>query len=77
MASVLSFSTIAGGVFIEDNGTDSFKPSDRCFRFDSEGNSEWATFAALTCNDPSPRFYSHVYNRADFEIRYYTAPSGV
>lgn len=66
MASVLKFSTLAGGVFIEDNGTDERKPSDRCFRFDSAGNAEWASLAALTCNDPNPRFYGHVYNYRDF-----------
>ena len=68
MASVLSFATLANGVFIEDNGTDERKGSDRCFRFDSKGNSEWASLASLTCNDPSPRWFGHVYNYSDFVI---------
>ena len=35
---LVKFSTLANGVFIEDNGTDERKPSDRCFRFDANGN---------------------------------------
>jgi len=66
MAHVLSFSTLANGVFIEDNGTMERKPSDRCFRFDSEGNSECASLAALSCGDPSPRWFGHVYTAKDF-----------
>ncbi len=37
---LVKFSTLANGVFIEDNGTDERKPSDRCFRFDANGNAE-------------------------------------
>jgi hypothetical protein len=45
---LVKFSTLANGVFIEDNGTDERKPSDRCFRFDANGNAEYALFADLT-----------------------------
>ena len=33
---LVKFSTLANGVFIEDNGTDERKPSDRCFHFRCE-----------------------------------------
>ena len=68
MASVLSFSTLSGGVFIEDNGTGERKNDDRCFRFDSKGNAEFAYLVELASGDPSPRFYSHCYNYSDFVI---------
>ena len=45
---LVKFSTLANGVFIEDNGTDERKFSDRCFRFDANGNAEYALFADLT-----------------------------
>lgn len=63
---LVKFSTLAGGVFIEDNGTNERKPQDRCFRFDAAGNSEYATFADLTNGNPAPRWFGHVYKSADF-----------
>lgn len=51
--------SLAKGVFIEDNGTDERKPSDRCFRFDANGNAEYALFADLTGSNPAPRWFGH------------------
>lgn len=55
-----------GGVFIEDNGTDERKSSDRCFRFDANGNAEYTFFADLISNNPAPRWFGHVYKERDF-----------
>jgi hypothetical protein len=63
---LVKFSTLAGGVFIEDNGSDERRPSDRCFRFDANGNAEYATFAALTGSNPAPRWFGHVFKERDF-----------
>lgn len=63
---LVSFSTLAGGVFIEVTGADERRPSDRCFRFDTNGNAEYATFADLIGNNPAPRWFGHVYKEKDF-----------
>lgn len=63
---LVKFSTLAGGVFIEDTGADARKPSDRCFRFDENGNAEWASFADLTGRNPAPRWFGHAFKEKDF-----------
>lgn len=63
---LVSFSTLAGGVFIEVTGADERRPSDRCFRFDAKGNAEYATFADLIGNNPAPRWFGHVFKEKDF-----------
>lgn len=63
---LVKFSTLANGVFIEDNGTDGRKPSDRCFRFDANGNAEYALFADLTGSNPAPRWFGHQFRERDF-----------
>ena len=63
---IAKFSTLGGGVFIEENNLDCRLPTDRCFRFDGNGNSEFAYFAVLASNDPSPRWYGHQYKECDF-----------
>lgn len=63
---LLKFSTLAGGVFIEDTGAAERRASDRCFRFDAAGNAEYAFFATLTGNDPAPRWFGHVFKEKDF-----------
>lgn len=63
---LLKFSTLAGGVFIEDTGADERRDSDRCFRFDAKGNAEYALFADLIGNNPSPRWFGHIYKEKDF-----------
>lgn len=66
VAMLVKFSTLADGVFIEDNGTDERKPSDRCFRFDANGNAEYALFADLTGSNPAPRWFGHQFRERDF-----------
>ncbi len=66
MTKIIKFSTLAGGVFIEDNGTRERKGSDRCFRFDEKGNSEYAKFEDLTSGNPAPRWYGHQFKKFDF-----------
>lgn len=63
---VVKFSTLAGGVFIEDTGAEERNPSDRCFRFDENGNSEYALYADLTSSNPAPRWFGHCYKERDF-----------
>ncbi len=63
---LVSFSTLAGGVFIEVTGADERRPSDRCFRFDAKGNAEYATFADLIGSNPAPRWFGHVFKEKDF-----------
>ena len=58
--------TLANGVFIEDNGSEERKPSDRCFRFDANGNAEYALFADLTGSNPAPRWFGHQFRERDF-----------
>lgn len=63
---IVKFSTLAGGVFIEDTGASERKPTDRCFRFDADGNAEYALFADLTGSNPAPRWFGHVFKEKDF-----------
>lgn len=66
VAMLLKFSTLSGGVFIEDTGADERRPSDRCFRFDANGNAEYALFADLIGSNPAPRWFGHVFKEKDF-----------
>lgn len=63
---LVKFSTLAGGVFIEDTGADERSGSDRCFRFDANGNAEYALFADLTGSNPAPRWFGHCFKEKDF-----------
>jgi hypothetical protein len=63
---LVKFSTLAGGVFIEDTGADERQPSDRCFRFDAKGNAEYALLADLTGSNPVPRWFGHSFNASQF-----------
>lgn len=63
---LVKFSTLAGGVFIEDTGADERRSSDRCFRFDANGNAEYALFADLIGSNPAPRWFAHVFKEKDF-----------
>ncbi len=51
---------------LKNNGTDERKPSDRCFRFDANGNAEYALFADLTGSNPAPRWFGHQFRERDF-----------
>ena len=44
---VVKFSTLAGGVWIEQRDEAEYGPRTRCFRFDSNGNAEWASYTEL------------------------------
>lgn len=63
---LVKFSTLAGGVFIEVADRNEYRASDRCFRFDKDGNAEYATYGELTSGNPSPRWFGHVYKAKDF-----------
>ncbi len=63
---IVKFSTLGGGVFIEDTGAEVRAPSDRCFRFDARGNAEYALFADLAGSNPAPRWFGHVFKERDF-----------
>ncbi len=63
---LVKFSTLAGGVFIEDTGVADRLPTDRCFRFDSNGNAEYALFADLIGSNPAPRWFGHCFREKDF-----------
>jgi len=63
---LVKFSTLAGGVFIEQRDEAEYKADTRCFRFDAEGNAEWASYGDLTSNNPAPRWYGHVNKAKDF-----------
>ena len=63
---LVKFSTLAGGVFIEDTGASERRASDRCFRFDANGNAEYAYYGELTSRNPAPRWFGHCYRERDF-----------
>lgn len=63
---LVKFSTLAGGVFIEETGAAERRPIDRCFRFDANGNAEYAMFADLIGGNPAPRWFGHVFKEKDF-----------
>lgn len=63
---LVKFSTLAGGVFVEVTDALEYQPSDRCFRFDANGNAEYALYGDLRSNNPSPRWLGHCYKARDF-----------
>lgn len=64
---LVKFSTLAGGVFIEvRSDKNEYSHSDRCFRFDAKGNSEYAFYGDLISNNPAPRWYGHSFKEKDF-----------
>lgn len=63
---LLKFSTLAGGVFIEDTGADERRDGDRCFRFDGQGNAEYALYGELVGHNPAPRWFGHAFKAPDF-----------
>jgi hypothetical protein len=60
---VAKFSTIAGGVWIEQQETP--LGMTRAWRFDKRGCSEWADAAGL---DNMPRWYGHQFKARDFVL---------
>ena len=63
---LVKFSTLAGGVFIEQSGNAEYAAWDRCFRFDGAGNAEYAHFSDIAENGALARFYGHVMKESDF-----------
>jgi hypothetical protein len=63
---VVKFSTLAGGVFIEQDGRPNYEPDTRCFRFDKQGNAEWASYGSLTDDPERARWFGHVLKERDF-----------
>lgn len=63
---LVKFSTLAGGVYIEVTNANEYRGADRCFRFDANGNAEYATYADLTSGNPAPRWFGHAYKVKDF-----------
>lgn len=63
---LVKFSTLADGVFIEVNDAMEYQPSDRCFRFDANGNAKYAIFADLISTNPAPRWFGHCFNEREF-----------
>lgn len=63
---LVKFSSLAGGVFIEVGASDKYQSHSRCFRFDANGNAEWASFGDLISNNPMPRWFGHCFKAKDF-----------
>lgn len=65
---LVKFATIAGGVFIEqtDNSSMEYDGSERCFRFDEKGNSEYTFLRDLRNSPDHARWYGHAYKAKDF-----------
>lgn len=63
---LVKFSSLAGGVFIEVTDTMELPASARCFRFDKNGNAEFAYYQDLKDNGPRARWYGHQYRESDF-----------
>jgi len=68
MAGVLKFSTLGGGLFLEvlASDGDEWNADTRCFRFDANGNAEYAFFADAVKNGDRARFYGHVSKESDW-----------
>lgn len=63
---VAKFSTLAGGVWIEEALDENYSDAARCFRFDAQGRAEWARRGDLISGQPAPRWFSHQYTAKDF-----------
>ncbi len=65
---LVKFSTLAGGVFIEVTDAMEYQNEDRCFRFDKQGNAEWAYFGELKDSPERARWYGHAFTEKDFHF---------
>ena len=70
MSGVLKFSTLGGGLFLEvrANDGDEWSADPRCFRFDANGNAEYANYADVVADGGHARFYGHVSKYSDWAI---------
>lgn len=64
----VKFSTLGGGVYIEQTSKAEYKAANRCFRFDAKGNAEYAQYGELVASGDRARFWGHVYKLSDFVI---------
>jgi hypothetical protein len=63
---LVKFSTLRGGVFIEVGEGERYHAEARCFRFDKDGNAEYAILHDLVSTNPSPRWFAHCYKPSQF-----------
>jgi hypothetical protein len=63
---VVSFSTLANGVFIEVLAAMERSGKERCFRFDKAGNAEYAVLKDIELNGNHARWFGHSYKAKDF-----------
>lgn len=66
---VVSFSTLAGGVFIEvfaDGLPEGYSGRERCFRFNADGSCEYALHRDLVENGARARWFGHIYRKENF-----------
>lgn len=63
---IVKFSTLAGGVFIEQRDEAEYGAETRCFRFDRQGRAEYANYGDLVGVNPAPRWYGHSFQEKDF-----------
>lgn len=63
---LVKFSTLRGGVFVEVSDDDQYRSMARCFRFDKNGNAEYAMLWDLNSSNPAPRWFAHQFRERDF-----------
>lgn len=63
---VVSFSTLANGVWIEVLTGMDRSGAERCFRFDKSGNAEYALLKDLSDNGERARWFGHAFKAKDF-----------
>ena len=63
---VVSFSTLANGVFVEVLSGMERTGRERCFRFNKNGNAEYAILSELIDRPSAARWYGHAYKAKDF-----------
>jgi hypothetical protein len=63
---LVKFSTLRDGVFIEVGDGADYHAHSRCFRFDANGNAEFAYLHDLISENPAPRWFGHCYKEHEF-----------
>lgn len=63
---VVKFSTLRGGVFIEQSDEAEYRPNTRCFRASWDSSMEYALYGDLVSNNPAPRWYAHAFPQSRF-----------
>lgn len=65
---LVKFSTLAGGVWIEQRDEIEYSNSTRCFRFDAQGRAEWAPYGELASVGTRARWYGFWAHANNFEF---------